>query len=182
MKYIISILLLALSGPVLTDKNVETPTYEEIMKSGKSVEKPTYKKNKKSVKKSVITGSYLCIADKATGFAFDETNNEWVTTTYNVSKHKYLISPISNDHRFKDQFSYIVKNFKTGEEEAYCDNEIDFFGDLKCKAYEYELHFNIISNRFIGYQLTGYHDVTKNGYIKDGDVSPYMEIGICSKI
>ena len=36
--------------------------------------------------------SYLCVAEKATGFKFDKATKAWEPSTFDVSPHKYIVA------------------------------------------------------------------------------------------
>ncbi len=43
---------------------------------------------------SVEAQSYLCIADKATGFSFNKRKKDWEITRFDVSDDKYILTMV----------------------------------------------------------------------------------------
>lgn len=115
--------------------------------------------------------SYLCIPDLSTGFVYRKNLDKWATTTFDVSKNKYLLSKSSNG-------LWQWKNF--GKELSInCKGEIDEYGYLICNGME-QITFNKKSLRFIKIYKVGY--VNKGIVGNEGEDTPSMDIGTCSPL
>lgn len=115
--------------------------------------------------------SYLCIPDLSTGFVYRKNLDKWTTTTFDVSKDKYLLSKSSNG-------MWQWKNF--GKENSIeCDGEFSKNGYLNCNKFE-QVTFNKRNLRFIKVYNVGY--VNKGIIGNEGEDTPSMEIGTCSPL
>jgi hypothetical protein len=90
--------------------------------------------------------NYLCVADKATGFAL--RNGNWVSTDFNVSDERYILSLSSEKGK---ESIYVWKNF--GSETGY-DCEENEYG-IFCNNIEKVL-FSKKTNRYIVFYYVGY--------------------------
>jgi hypothetical protein len=124
---------------------------------------------------------YLCVADKSSGFKFDETLNEWIQANFNVSGIRYIITRInSKDSDSLDSLpfkpKYEVK--QVGFPFSLCWSEWGFdnegFAYFKCVGGE--LKFNKKTGRYLLTQREGYI----SGDEGDGLFAPHIEIGKCS--
>ena len=115
--------------------------------------------------------SYLCIPDLSTGFAYRKNLDKWTTTTFDVSKDKYLLSKSS-----KGEWQW--KNF--GKEGSLtCDGEINEYGYLNCNGSE-QISFNKKNLRFMLIYKVGY--LNKGILGNEGEDTPRMDIGTCSPL
>jgi hypothetical protein len=65
---------------------------------------------------------------------------------------------------------------------AFCKGEPNSYGYLSCDALYGEFKFNTNNLRYIKTYIAGYGEVTAGGTVVEGDDTPYVEIGRCSKI
>ena len=154
---------------------------------------------------SAFAESYLCIADKATGFAFQD--GDWASNEFNVGDEKYILRERSNKEM--EQAREVVETLKEVFKEVEAEdlglgtNEpVDYFlnsthvvlqhgaddfplyhcryvpitGSFKCNGIKGKFLFSTKSGRFTMTHLAGYW----RG--KDNDQTPIMYIGRCSKI
>lgn len=111
--------------------------------------------------------SYLCVADKSTGFDFNKTSKEWYSTNFNTTNQKYIISK-----SIIPSYTWDIKVLGGGTE-AYCKNDFNENGILICGV-AYEFRINIKKLRYLKSYLSGYY--------LNGSDTPYIEIGKCSAI
>ena len=154
---------------------------------------------------SAFAESYLCIADKATGFAFQD--GDWVSNEFNVGDEKYILRERSNKEM--EQAREVVETLKEVFEEIeaedlglatnepvdyllnsthvvlqhgfddvplYLCRYVSITGSFKCNGIKGKFLFSTKSGRFTMTHLAGYW----RG--KDNDQTPIMYIGRCSKI
>ena len=151
--------------------------------------------------------SYLCIADKATGFAFQE--GEWASTNFNVGDEKYILRERSNEEientkEFIESIKEVFKEIENDSEglELGTDEPVDYllnsthvvlqhgvdgFPLYHCRYVPITGSFkcNGIKGKFLFSTKSGRFTMTYlNGYWrgKDNDQTSVMYIGRCSKI
>ena len=103
--------------------------------------------------------SFICIADKATGFYFDEQNKSWDQTKFNVADSKHLVRPISESDSKRS-----IYFFRGG----YVNSAIEL--GLVNDDLPYDSGRNDAEN------------VYAKGREDQGGDTPYIEIGKCSKL
>lgn len=116
---------------------------------------------------------YICLAEKAVGFAYESTTAKWKETEFNVD-HKYVISQVQ---RAKMEWRVNVISgvkFSTVCSRGFYNNFLNCEDPLLQSSF---FRFNRELMRYISVNISGYHN----------DISlfretPYMEIGTCSKI
>lgn len=117
----------------------------------------------------VSAESYICIPDKATGFAYNKSTKTWYTTSFNIQETKYILSNTDGNWVWKE----VGKTF-----DSKC-GKLNDYGFITCEDFGSTIHFNSKTLRFMNAYLMGY--VT--GDIKsDGGDTPSLEIGRCSKL
>src|SRR5262245_21392765 len=108
--------------------------------------------------------TYLCIADKSTGFQFHD--GAWNHARFNVEGHRYLL-------KLKQDGEWALHRFGIESSMSSCKAEGDW---IKCDGI-YRFTFNMNNSRFISADLFGYADgLDKN------DNTPMIEIGTCAAI
>ena len=125
---------------------------------------------------SAWSDQFLCVPDKMTGFTFDESKNDWTSTTF-TTNFKYIIAPTNNGRD-----SYTLTKVGENEPEGYCKNGFNESGFLFCETFGGELKFNKSNGRYLmsftyGYYIVGTDDTTKTD--KDSG-TPMIQIGKCS--
>jgi hypothetical protein len=120
---------------------------------------------------STASDAYLCVADKATGFKFDETSGQWNGVNFNVDSSKYLVRRVLPENEPYSKWE--VKQVGKVSIMVFCDNNFNISGVLLCEDL---YHHFLMNNESLKYQYT-----YKSGYMSDspGD-TPFIEIGKCS--
>jgi hypothetical protein len=115
--------------------------------------------------------SYICVADSATGFAFNKTSKKWKSTFF-TTENKYIISKSK-----KAKYQWSVK--EVGESYIYssCKNDFNSGGYIFCIGIGNTFTMNKNTFRFIMTYRLGYLDGIDND-----DNTPHIEIGKCSPI
>jgi len=121
--------------------------------------------------------SYLCIADSAVGFIFNKSTKAW-NRTFIQTDRKYIIS--------KSESIYDVWEVNViGDDFPFsgCKEDFNDDGNLFCEGLS-DFRFNKYNLRFLKIYPIGYWNefrgVMKN--YKEGNNTPYMEIGKCSPL
>ena len=111
------------------------------------------------------SNSYLCVAEKATGFSYSSGSKSWTSTNFKVSETKYLLLKTSNKWEWRDFGS----NFG-GLCEAADDGDF-----IKCNVLFGEHIMSRKNLRFMKSYMVGYVD----GVNSDSN-TPSIIIGKCS--
>ena len=116
---------------------------------------------------AVAQTSYLCVADKATGFYLNKSKNSWDATAFDTKDSKYLL--------YLKESKWEWKNF--GEQFPFgtC-KQINENGDVRCDGFGTVL-FSPKNLRYLLTYLPGY--VFEHAQKSD---TPYMEIGKCTRM
>ena len=139
--------------------------------------------------------SYLCVAEKVTGFEFDEQMESWEVATIPADQYKFIVRPLpvgSDSHR--NGYRYVVEIFGDDNIEiALCRRNSDVYGGLNCgePRESYKLNFRAETMRFVmtfsGNYLTSTREVAIEGQdvivkqVPDkGGKAPLIVIGQCS--
>ena len=93
--------------------------------------------------------SYLCIADKSTGFSFNKTTGEWNPTVFKTT-NKYLISKSTS----KDM-AWDVKNVGESVADTFCEKDFNDMGVLRCLGMK-TFYINRKNGRYIASSPLGY--------------------------
>ena len=126
---------------------------------------------------TVYAEEYLCIADKATGFAFK--NGKWVSGDFNTTDSKHIIRPLQDGDFGYGQQDFTYGVFKPGNPHniQWCRKGDDDEMYLRCKGFG-ELHYSLKTGRYL--------KTYPFGYVKGDDVggsdTPHIEIGRCTEI
>ena len=126
---------------------------------------------------------YLCIADMATGFRYNQNDKSWEGSGFRVKNSRYLISPPGKNA------AYDVKRFGETGIMSRCKDDFNDVGSLFCKG-TFDIYFNKNNGRFVLTHTFGYFNVlpdsTSNSeLIRKSDqesATPFIEIGNCSPI
>ena len=118
--------------------------------------------------------TYLCIADKSTGFRFNKQSKTYEPTNFNVSESKYILKNNNNTWEWTD----------FGETFSTCSGSFNTSGVFRCDLFE-TIIFNknnlrYVKTAFFGYTIVGAQ--MGKSVIKDGENSPFIEIGKCSSM
>jgi len=131
---------------------------------------------------SAFAEGFLCVADAATGFKYNKSNQAWKSSTFNVEKNKYIIRrPTEEDEYRSAKFKnakWVVSEFGSTTLSYDCAKDINEYGYLNCAFYSFGKF--IFNSKELRYQIymQGAYLSNDNEWID----SPHIEIGTCSKI
>ena len=125
--------------------------------------------------------SYLCVANMATGFAYNKTLDKWDVANFNVDDKKYVVTRSK-----RENFAWEVKQIGRNIPVSWCKKDINEVGLLHCEGFQY-FKMNINNLRFMSVYMVGYihyniKDDNGNIMFKEGENTPSMEIGKCSPL
>ena len=123
--------------------------------------------------------AYLCIADEATGFSYNETRKAWVKTSFDVSSHKYIVKKNPD----ASTGVWDVTNFGDSVPFAQCDGLFTSPTVLDCGTRTPIFRLNLNNLRYLSGYLYGYFD-SGTDTLPDTATSytPLIEIGKCSPL
>jgi hypothetical protein len=118
------------------------------------------------------TTSYLCIPDKASGFAYNRSSHQWESAQFNVTGIKHILK--------KDTKGWIWIDFgrPSWPPLAYCEGPSEN-GFISCRG-GYIVDFNIKNLRYLSVFTGGYVYGNLPPYTDEGADTPNIEIGTCS--
>ena len=114
--------------------------------------------------------SYLCVAEKATGFSFNETTKDWDSTDFFVDDRKYVISKAK-----AEDYIWSVTKIGINIPTALCKYDFTSAGFIKCSGYSSQFWFSRDRLKYLYTESMGYWSLPN-------DYTPYMEIGKCSPL
>jgi hypothetical protein len=123
------------------------------------------------------TEQYLCVVDKASGFAYDQDRKQWKAAAFNPDK-KYLIS-----ESIPPSKGFHVTELGQKKPLVVCDLAFVMESYLQCEGLLHDFLFNKSSGRFLHIYSYGYYNVPPD-LIDTPDESndtPLLEIGKCSR-
>jgi len=119
--------------------------------------------------------SFICVADKAVGFGFDDSSKSWERRNFSTTS-QYLINKKTDGN-----MGWVVKEIGDSIE-TVCEDGFGKYGFLNCNGY---INFQM-NNQSLRYIISHNHGYVvrdpENGFIKEGSVTPYLEIGKCSPL
>lgn len=128
--------------------------------------------------------TFLCIADNATGYAYDPTSKEWKSAKFNFEGSRHIIKRSSGS-----QYAWEVNEYGVTEKwfpDAGCKEDFNTVGLLYCEGVGRDFRFNKSNGRYIFYFAGSYINFDprseREGYQKDGGDTPFIELGTCTKI
>jgi hypothetical protein len=118
---------------------------------------------------------YLCVAERSTGFAYNEFSKSWESTNFKTDA-KYMISKSSDKGD-----SFKVTKIGDDYQEFECQKGFNEYGYLLCEGVG-EFRFNKKNKRFIKIYPIGYYNVLPeiNKVTDKSSDTPFIEIGKCS--
>jgi hypothetical protein len=119
---------------------------------------------------------YLCVPDKAVGFAYNKTTKQWESMHLKTSQ--FVIAP-SKDGKA----AYTVTDIGDKYLPGYCDKDFTDVGMLFCDTFGGDLKFNRVSGRFLRVFYLAYYNVGIPGPATETDEdsgTPMIEIGKCA--
>ena len=137
------------------------------------------------VSESTYADSFVCVAERANGFVYDQENKTWEVASFPVENKKYLVLPTDENDIFLRalRFDYEIKDASSPKPIIHCKSvkETDSnreTGLVLCRGSSgASFDFDKASGRYIRSQPSGY--VTQKASSETGG-GPYMEIGNCS--
>ena len=134
---------------------------------------------------SIYADSFVCVAERANGFVYDQENKTWKVSSFSVENRSYLVSPTDENNIFTRalKYDYEIKNASSQKPIIHCkavketDSNLET-GLILCRG-SFGASFNIDkeSGRYVWSQPSAY--MTKKASSESAD-GPYMEIGNCS--
>src|SRR6266700_562863 len=121
-----------------------------------------------------LAEQYLCVPDKATGFAYDINSKDWGYTRFKTDK-KYLIAP-------SKEKEYVYAFTEVGDKSpiAYCEKDFNSGGYLFCNQLEIDVKFNKVDMRFQMISSGGYVGGGLGGLSEAKAGGLWVQIGKCS--
>lgn len=133
---------------------------------------------------STAAESLSCVAERASGFVYDEQSESWQTIGFSVENRQYLVSPANQDDIIARALKYDYQITEAGSSKPVIHCRAVKLADsnqetglIMCKG-AFGASFNIDreAGRYIRSQPNGY--VTRQASTQSAD-GPYMEIGSC---
>jgi len=131
--------------------------------------------------------SYLCIGEQATGFEMNQKTHAWTAQTFRP--RKYIIrAPIKGPNAPSGAYTAVIAVYEVGKVDAanfkaFCEKDYNEKGFLFCSGFGEDFNFNRQTLRFVHWFPYGYIDPPGfDLWGKEGDATPFMEIGTCTAI
>lgn len=127
-------------------------------------------------------GPFLCIADMATGFAFDQKRKKWTSVSFDVGQARYTLKRIPNPG-LSNRWSLSRFGASSGTPESAADCQRGFNGAMVivCALPNLLLfRFDAETGRFLFSYLGGYTESSSLGM--EGGDKPIIQIGTCSAL
>jgi hypothetical protein len=136
--------------------------------------------------------TFLCKADKITGFFLNEKTKRWEITSFSSHGNTWLVRPPTNREiqyyskaYSKKSLAYVVH--RSGDENEYeralCEEKENGYGLVFCKMtipYGRNFNFNVNTGKYIRANDTGFVEAEILG--AEGGQTPHIEIGFCSEV
>jgi hypothetical protein len=136
---------------------------------------------------SASADSYVCVADRSTGFRFDPTTKTWQTASFTTDRSKWIIRPPAGNETFiAEGTRYAV--FEAGSDipNYGCESAFTEAGFLFCNVGPGEFKMNNKTNRYLLTYTFGYwtDDLTPGDKrrFREGSDTPLIEIGRCNRL
>lgn len=148
---------------------------------------------------AAVGAQYLCIADMATGYKFDQQEERWKSVDFDVTGMRYILRPIKQEEFKKYEFwgvgeytKSLLVQFGTDDMVAAC-SSLPGVGSssMHCEAGGVIFRFSSESNRYVLTDIgwSAIHDSPLlSGKRMDYDGKPHVftkpavELGSCSPI
>jgi hypothetical protein len=130
--------------------------------------------------------SYLCAGDAVTGFALDKNTHTWGVSQFRP--RKYRIKPPTKDRPGATigEINAVMIVNEVGDpdrtNDKYCDKDFNQGGILFCSGAGDDFHFSRTTLRFVHYFPYGYIEGPNSFFGKEGESTPYLEIGTCKEV
>ena len=116
---------------------------------------------------------YICIAEKTTGFRYDEQKKEWQRAFFKTD-NKYILSKCPGS-----DCAYQLVGIGEKNPISTCKETFNSAGYIFCSM-QAEFKFNKHNGRFLLVHSLGYYNVSPGVYTDKSSPTPFMEIGKCS--
>ena len=119
--------------------------------------------------------AYLCVADKATGFYFNERTKSWGPTNFRTES-KFVLRRATPQDKITDEetFVWVVQELGKSFPSAFCPQEFSNSGFIRCSSAE-DFQFSRRTMRYLRAYLFGYIWEDTNSD------TPSLEIGRCTR-
>lgn len=117
--------------------------------------------------------SYLCVAEKTTGFAYDVNRKAWHSADFRSEK-KFAIT--RSKHK---SYAWEAKEVGDARPAATCEKDFNEAGNLFCTGV-FDLRFNRRQQRFLYAYPIGYW--SDGVGTREGENTPAMAIGRCREL
>jgi len=124
--------------------------------------------------------SYLCVADKATGFRYYKETKKWGQANFNVETQKYVFSKSESSFSKPDKPVFKWELTEMGQDTPWItiyNEDFSQDGTIKGEGHNFRFIMNKKSLRYLKSHSNGYLDG-----IDSNDNTPYIEIGKCSQL
>ncbi len=135
-----------------------------------------------------LAESYLCIAEQSTGFKYSKQSKEWSATVFSTDNKYVIRTTTKDDVIIADMYkgaNYIVHQLGESFPIFFC-RGFNEHKNMDCRGFgNHSLWFNSNTLRFQVVDEDGYVRPTIKALgteLKEGDSTPHLEIGKCSKI
>jgi len=131
--------------------------------------------------------SYLCSGEQAMGFGMNSKTRVWSAQKFR-SRNFIIRVPIKGPTAPSGAYSATLAVYEVGKVNAanataFCDKGYNDKGYLFCTGLGEELNFNRDTMRFVHWFPFGYIDPPESSFWgKEGEATPFMEIGKCTAI
>lgn len=126
---------------------------------------------------------YLCVADRMTGFVYDGGAGDWSVAEFNAGR-TYIVSRSP-----ANGFVWQVTQVGETSPSVLCKNDFSGAGNLSCEGI-HQFKMNKTNHRFLHAYLMGYwsdhgkelQTAANPILFKEGENSPFVEIGTCQPL
>ena len=122
-----------------------------------------------------VAQQYLCVSDKSSGFAYDESSRTWDHAGLETDGQSFLVASDGSESGF--QVTQVGDSFVVSR----CSEGFDEYGYLTCEGI-WEFKFNRRNGRFVTAFVFGYLNVLPgvNDITDATSNTPSITIGTCS--
>lgn len=125
---------------------------------------------------AMAEGSYLCVAEKTTGFTYDAASKAWKSADFRSEKK------IAITRAKQKPYAWEAKEVGDSRPAAVCEQDFNEAGNLFCSGV-FDLRFNKRQLRFLYVYPIGYwSDDNHVAPSKEGANTPALAIGRCREL
>jgi hypothetical protein len=128
--------------------------------------------------------SYLCIGERATGFAYDKRTKRW--SPANFTAHRYIVKkPVIGPYSPSGALNSAMAVYEFGQVDEttpleFCEKDFNEIGCLFCSGWGDNFDFSRKTMKFIRSLAHGYIEPADQNIFEGA--TPFIEIGSCSAI